>query len=69
MGVIDKFLSVMKLGDDDYDDYDDSDADWDDDYDDQREKKGICNRNEEDDGVVSEEGKWHGGLCHKAHNV
>ncbi|MCI8417450.1 MAG: cell division protein SepF [Lachnospiraceae bacterium] len=50
MGVIDKFLDVMKLGDDDYDDdYDDYDDDYDD-YDDEKpEKKSIFKRKRDDD--------------------
>ena len=50
MGVIDKFLDVMKLGgDDDYDDYDDYDE-FDDDYEDEKpEKKGLFKRKKEED--------------------
>ena len=50
MGVIDKFLDVMKLGgDDDYDDYDDYDE-FDDDYEDEKpEKKGFFKRKKEED--------------------
>ena len=48
MGVIDKFLSVMKLGDDDYDDYDDYNDDYDDDYEEKPEKKGIFKRKKDD---------------------
>ncbi len=47
MGVINKFLDVMKLGgDDDYDDYDDYD-DFDDDYEDER--KPLFKRKRDDD--------------------
>ena len=49
MNVIDKFLDVMKLGGDDYDDdYDDYD-DYDDDYEDEKPKKGMFKRKREDD--------------------
>ena len=50
MGVIDKFLDVMKLGgDDEYDDYDDYD-DFDDDYEDEKaEKRGFFKRKKDDD--------------------
>lgn len=49
MGVIDKFLDVMKLGGDDYDDdYDDYD-DYDDDYEDEKSgKKGLFKRKKEE---------------------
>ncbi|MBQ8185119.1 MAG: cell division protein SepF [Lachnospiraceae bacterium] len=49
MGVIDKFLDVMKLGGDDYeDDYDDYD-DYDDDYEDEKPaKKGLFRRKKEE---------------------
>lgn len=49
MNVIDKFLDVMKLGGDDYDDdYDDYD-DYDDDYEDEKPKKGMFKRKRDDD--------------------
>lgn len=49
MNVIDKFLDVMKLGGDDYDDdYDDYD-DYDNDYEDEKPKKGMFKRKREDD--------------------
>ena len=50
MGVIDKFLDVMKLGgDDEYDDYDDYD-DFDADYADEKaEKRGFFKRKKDDD--------------------
>ena len=42
MGVLDKFLDIMKLSDDDdYDDDDFFDDDYDDDYEDEKPKKGI----------------------------
>lgn len=49
MGVIDKFLDVMKLGDDYEDDYDDDYDDYDDDYEDEKpEKKGLFKRKRDD---------------------
>jgi len=50
MGVIDKFLDVMKLGGDDYDDdYDDYD-DYDDDYEEEKPgKKNLFKRKKDDD--------------------
>ena len=52
MGVIDKFLNVMKLGgDDDYDDYDD----YDDDYDEKPAKKSFRRKKSEDDDLKEED--------------
>ena len=49
MSVIDKFLDVMKLGGDDYDDeYDDYDDDYDD-YDDEKPRKKIFKRRRDED--------------------
>ena len=45
MGVLDKFLDIMKLSDDDdYEDDDFFDDDYDDDYEDEKPKKGIFSR-------------------------
>ena len=42
MGVLDKFLDIMKLSDDDdYEDDDFFDDDYDDDYEDEKPKKGL----------------------------
>ncbi len=53
MSVIDKFLDVMKLGGDDYDDeYDDDYEDFDDDYEDEKPRRrifGARKNNEEED--------------------
>ena len=49
MSVIDKFLDVMKLGGDEYDDeYDDYDDDYDD-YDDEKPRKKIFKRRRDED--------------------
>ena len=46
MGVLDKFLDIMKLSDDDdYDDDDFFDDDYDDDYDEKPAKKSFFGRN------------------------
>ena len=45
MGVLDKFLDIMKLSDDDdFEDDDFFDDDYDDDYEDEKPKKGIFSR-------------------------
>ena len=49
MGVLDKFLDIMKLSDDDdYDDDDFFDDDYDDDYDERPAKKSFFGRNKKD---------------------
>ncbi|MCI8939686.1 MAG: cell division protein SepF [Dorea sp.] len=50
MGVLDKFLDIMKLSDDDdyYDDDDFFDDDYDDDYDDRPAKKSLFGRSRKD---------------------
>ena len=49
MGVLDKFLDIMKLSDDDdYDDDDFFDDDYDDDYDEKPAKKSFFGRNKKD---------------------
>lgn len=55
MSVIDKFLDVMKLGGDDYDDdYDDYD-DFDDDYEDEKPRKKLFGRKNEVEDKYEEE--------------
>ena len=49
MGVLDKFLDIMKLSDDDdYDDDDFFDDDYDEDYDEKPAKKSFFGRNKKD---------------------
>ncbi len=45
MGIFDKIIDSMHLGNDDYDDYDD---DFEDDYEDERPRKGIFKKKEKD---------------------
>ncbi len=48
MGVLDKFLDIMKLSDDDYEDDDFFDDDYEDDYDDRPAKKKLFGRSKRD---------------------
>ena len=59
MGVLDKFLDIMKLSDDDdYEDDDFFDDDYDDDYEDEKPTKGIFSRlmksDDDDDDYIEE---------------
>ena len=70
MSVIDKFLDVMKLGGDGYEDeYDDYD-DFDDDYEDEKPRKKLFGRRGKDEAPeghsdsagVQKTGEWNGSM-------